>query len=174
MAGGEAWQQAAPGVEDAAPRHGRRHRSDRRIGVDRQGCRWRLTGRPLLERVDGSVASLAGDGAYDWDDVYTEVAARHPDAAVIVPLRANAVPSNTVKTAPTQRDAHLRGIEARGRMDWQRASGYNWGALVEVDISRWKRVIGDGLRSQRDRRQPTEAAIAATVLNIDPASVPVA
>ena len=32
---------------------------------------------PLLDRVDGSVASFTGDGAYDRDDVYAEVAARH-------------------------------------------------------------------------------------------------
>ncbi|WP_157033721.1 hypothetical protein [Belnapia moabensis] len=50
-------------------------------------------------------------------------------------------------------------------MGWQRASGYNWRALVEADISRWKRVIGDGLRSQTDGRQATEMAIAAKVLN---------
>jgi hypothetical protein len=52
-----------------------------------------------------------------------------------------------VEIAPTQRDRHLRCIAERGRMGWQRASGYNWRALVECDISRWKRVIGDGLRS---------------------------
>jgi hypothetical protein len=62
------------------------------------------------------VASLTGDGAYDRDDVYAEVAARHPDAAVIVPPRASAVPSGTVEIAPTQRDAHLRCIAERGRM----------------------------------------------------------
>jgi hypothetical protein len=45
------------------------------------------------------------------------------------------------------------------------ASGYNWRALVEADVSRWKRVIGDGLRSQTDGRQATEVAIAADVLN---------
>jgi hypothetical protein len=50
-------------------------------------------------------------------------------------------------------------------MGWQRASGYNWRALVKADVSRWKRVIGNGLRSQRDGRQATEAAIAAEVLN---------
>src|SRR4051812_23366258 len=38
-------------------------------------------------------------------------------------------------------------------MAWQKASGYNWRALVEYDIARWKRVIGDGLRSQTDGRQ---------------------
>ena len=37
--------------------------------------------------------------------------------------------------------------------------------LVECDISRWKRVIGDGLRAQMDGRQATEMAIAAGVLN---------
>jgi hypothetical protein len=35
----------------------------------------------------------------------------------------------------------------------------------EADIARWKRVIGDGLRSQTDGRQAIEAAIAAKALN---------
>jgi hypothetical protein len=120
---------------------------------------------PLLDRIDGSVASFTGDGAYDRDDVYAEVAARHPDAVVIVPPRANAVPSDAAETAPAKRAVHLRCIAERGRMGWQRASGYNIRALVESDISRWKRVIGDGLRSQTDGRQATEVAIAAEVLN---------
>ncbi len=120
---------------------------------------------PLLDQVDGPVASVTGDGAYDRDDVYAEVAARHPAAAVVVPPRANAVPSEAAETAPTQRDRHLRCIAERGRMGWQKASGYNWRALVECDISRWKRVIGDGLRSQTDGRQAIEVAIAAEVLN---------
>src|SRR4028119_314816 len=119
----------------------------------------------LLDRIDGSVASFTGDGAYDRDDVYTEVAARHPEAAVVVPPRVNAVPSEAAGTAPTPRDAHLRCTAERGRMGWQRASGYGWRALVESDISRWKRVIGDGLRFQTDGRQATEVAIAAEVLN---------
>ena len=119
----------------------------------------------LLDQLDGPVASVTGDGAYDRDDVYAEVAARHPAAAVIVPPRANAVPSQAAESAPTQRDRHLRCIAERGRMAWQKASGYNWRALVEADISRWKRVIGDGLRFQTDKRQATEVAIAADVLN---------
>jgi Transposase DDE domain len=119
----------------------------------------------LLEQVEGPVVSFSGDGAYDRDDVYAEVTARHPDAAVIVPPRANAVPSEVAETAPTQRDRHLQCIAERGRMGWQKTSGYNDRALIEADISRWKRVIGDGLRSQTDGRQATEVAIAANVLN---------
>ena len=120
---------------------------------------------PLRDRIDGPVASFTGDGAYDRDDVYAEVAARHPEAAVVVPPRANAVPSDTAATAPRRRDAHLRCIAERGRMGWQRTSGYGWRALVEAAISRWKRVVGDGLRFQTDGRQATEVAIAADALN---------
>ncbi len=120
---------------------------------------------PLLDRIDGPVASFTADGAYDRDDVHAAVEARHPGAAVVVPPRASAVPSAAAETAPTQRDAHLRCIAERGRMGWQKASGYNRRALVEADVSRWKRVIGDGLRSRTDGRQATEVAIAADVLN---------
>src|SRR3712207_867303 len=88
---------------------------------------------PLLDRVDGPVASFTGDGAFDRDDVYAEVATRHPDATVIVPPRSSAVPSAAAETDPTQRDLHLRCIAERGRMGWQRTSGYSWRALVEAD-----------------------------------------
>src|SRR4051794_10890322 len=50
---------------------------------------------PLLDQVDSQIASVTGDGAYDQDGVYTSVAERHPAAAVIVPPRATAVPSQT-------------------------------------------------------------------------------
>ncbi len=50
-------------------------------------------------------------------------------------------------------------------MGWQKASGYNWRALVKADISRFKRVIGDGLRPCTDGRQAAEVAVAAGVLN---------
>ena len=67
------------------------------------------------------------------------------------------MPSATAETAPTKRNRHLQLIAERGRMGWQRASGYNWRALVEADISRYKRVIGAALRS-RTKGQTTEVA----------------
>src|SRR5207244_10356759 len=81
---------------------------------------------PVLKQIAGPVASFTGDGAYDRDDVYREVCQRHRDAAVIVPPRSSPVPSATAETAPTKRDWHLQLIAERGRMGWQRASGYNW------------------------------------------------
>jgi DDE family transposase len=120
---------------------------------------------PLLDRIDVPVASFTADGAFDRDDVHAEVAARHPDAAVVVPPRSGAVPSDAAETAPTQRDRHLRVIAERGRMGWQKASGYDWRALVEADISRFERVMGDALRSRTDGRQGAEVAIAVDALN---------
>ena len=120
--------------------------------------------------MDGPIASVTGDGAYDRDDVYAVVAERHPEAVVIVPPRSGAVPSQTAETAPTPRDRHLQAMAEHGRMAWQRASGCNWRALVEADISPWKRVIADRLRSQAEGRQASEIALAAGVLNriLDP------
>src|SRR5829696_7280158 len=56
---------------------------------------------PLLDQVEGPVVSFTGDGAYDQDGVYTSVGERHPEAEVIVPPRASAVPSQTAEGAPT-------------------------------------------------------------------------
>ena len=120
---------------------------------------------PLLDQVDGPVASVTADGAFDRDDVYAEVAARHPEAAVIVPPRSGAVPSDAAETAPTQRDRHIEAIAEHGRMGWQKASGYNRRALVEADIARFKRVIGDGLRARTDERRATEVNVAVRALN---------
>jgi hypothetical protein len=120
---------------------------------------------PLLDQVTDPVASFTGDGAYDREDVYGTVAARHPEAAVIVPPRKGAVPSAAAETEPSRRDRHLRSIAEQGRMGWQKTSGYNRRALVEAAVSRYKRVIGDGLRSRTDRRQATEVAIAVRALN---------
>jgi hypothetical protein len=43
----------------------------------------------MRDQVNGPVAPFTGDGAHDRDDVYTAVAIRHPEAAVIVPPRGS-------------------------------------------------------------------------------------
>jgi hypothetical protein len=120
---------------------------------------------PLLDQIAEPVASFTADGAYDRDDVYAAVAARHPEAAVIVPPRASAVPSDTAVSAPSQRDRHIQRIAASGRMTWQKASGYNQRAKAEAAINRFKQVIGDRLRAQSDEGQRTEIVIGVKVLN---------
>src|SRR3954466_3345762 len=104
-----------PGCCHCRPTHGScKRRSWRKLhlGVDPdtgQIVAAALTGRevddgnqvgPLLDQVTGPVASVTGDGAYDQDDVYASVAQRHLEAAVIVPPRSTAVPSQTAESAP--------------------------------------------------------------------------
>jgi len=71
----------------------------------------------------------------------------------------------TAATSPTQRDRHVLWVEEHGRMNWQKASGYNMRSKVEAAISRYKRVIGDILKSRDDDRRVTEVAIAVKSLN---------
>jgi Transposase DDE domain len=119
----------------------------------------------LLDQIADPIASFIADGDYDQDRVYQAVTEHHPDAAVIVPPRATAVLSSSAETAPTQRHGHLRTITERGRTAWQKASSYNLRAKVEASIGRYKRIIGDTLRSRTDQTEATEVAIAAAALN---------
>src|SRR6478672_5508831 len=120
---------------------------------------------PLLDQIAEPVELFLGDGGYDRTGVYTALDERYPAAKVIVPPRVDAVLSATADTEPTQRDCHIQAIAGKGRMAWQRDSGYNERARVEGQFARWKQVIGDGLRFHSDEARATEVAIAAQVLN---------
>jgi hypothetical protein len=50
-------------------------------------------------------------------------------------------------------------------MNWQKASGYNRRSKVEAAIGRYKRVIGEALRSREDARRVCEIKIAVKALN---------
>jgi hypothetical protein len=101
--------------------------------------------------------------------IRTRSARRLPSVIQMLPSSCHhergAVASVSSETAPTQRDRHLRMIAERGRMAWQKASSYNLRAKVEASIGRYKRVIGDALRSRNDQTEATEVAIAAAALN---------
>ena len=73
--------------------------------------------------------------------------------------------SPSAKTDPTQRDRHIQVIAEHGRMSWQRTSGYNARAGAEGAMSRYKRIIGDTVRSHTRPAQEVETRIAVTVLN---------
>jgi hypothetical protein len=50
-------------------------------------------------------------------------------------------------------------------MSWQKTTGYNRRSKVEASISRYKRVIGDTLKSRDDALCVAEVAIAIKSLN---------
>jgi hypothetical protein len=120
---------------------------------------------PRLNQVEEPVAAVVADGAYDQDRASDTVAEHFPEAAVVVPPRSTAVPSPSAEPDPTQRDRHLQAIAEQGRMGWRRSSRYNARAGAEGAMSRYKRIIGDTLRSHTRPAQETETRIAGTVLN---------
>ena len=121
---------------------------------------------PLLDQISGPIASVTADGAYDGEPVYRIIAERDPAAAVIIPPRSTAVPSNTAETAPTQRDRHLQMIQERGRRGWQKAVNYGRRSLGEVAMMRYKTLIGRRLHARTLPKQRTEVAIGCKVINI--------
>ena len=122
-----------------------------------------VSGTPaLLDQIDAEIASMTADGAYDGEAVYDAVAQRHPEAAVIVPPRAKAVPN---ESTTTQRDRHIAEIEKHGRMGWQRRSGYYRQSLVETAMYRYKTIVGRRLRARTLPNQRTETKIGCNVLN---------
>jgi hypothetical protein len=122
----------------------------------------------LLDQVDGRIDRFLGDGAYDGDPTYRMLKQRRqalPLPEVIVPPRGASLGLAKAEDLLRQRDRHVQAIQDKGRMGWQKSSGYNRRALVEATISRYKRIVGPGLRSRNPAAQDTEAMMAVHVLN---------
>ena len=119
---------------------------------------------PLLDQIDGRIARVTADGAYDGAPTYQTVAAHGDGIDVVIPPRSTAVPSSDLGP-PTQRDRHLAMITERGRLAWQVATDYGQRSLVETTMGRYKALIGSRVRAHGFAAQQTEAAIGAAVLN---------
>jgi hypothetical protein len=123
----------------------------------------------LLGQAEGYIASVTADGAYDGEPTYAAATARqrHPPPDVVVPPRASAVPSSDKGdgSAQSQRDRHIQLMAERGRMGWQKATGYGRRNQAETTMFRYKHLIGPKLRARSLPAQKGEVAIAIAVLN---------
>lgn len=121
----------------------------------------------LLGQVEGTIASVTADGAYDGAPTYAAAAARQrdPPPDVVVPPRALAVPSTDDPAKQSPRDRHIRLIAEHGRIAWQKATGYGRRALGETAVGRYKHLIGPKLRARTPPGQQSEVALAVQVLN---------
>jgi transposase len=119
---------------------------------------------PLLDQIDGRIARLTADGAYDGAPTYDTIATHGDDIEVVIPPRSTAVTSGE-QGRPAQRDRHLEMITERGRLSWQAATDYGRRSLVETTMGRYKALIGPRLRARGFAAQQTEAAIDVAVLN---------
>jgi len=138
---------------------------------------------PLLDQVPGTCdVFFTGDGSYDQESVSAAMAERHPKAAIIVPPRSTAIPSEAAETELTQRDRHLQSIAEHGRAAWQKTSGYTRRARAEAAIGRlqagdrrWAKPVKvpraqhvecrRRVRSRTDQRRATEVDVAVHALN---------
>ena len=91
-----------------------------------------------LAPVDGPIASVTADGADDGQPVSQAIASHQPDppSDVIIPPRASAGGSTADALGQTQRDRPLQFITEKGRMAWQKATGYGRRSLAETAIGR--------------------------------------
>ena len=121
----------------------------------------------LLQDIEGEIASVTADGAYDGAPVYQAVARQQPDPPpdVVIPPRSSAVPSTDAGSPPSRRDRRIQLIAEKGRMAWQRATGYGRRSLAETAIGRQKAIIGPRLRARSLPAQQGEAVIAVEALN---------
>lgn len=120
----------------------------------------------LLDQVAGLVSHFLADGAYDGDPTSDLLAARFGSTIeVTIPPPRNAIPSRNAAKDPTARDCHIAEISARGRMAWQKATGYNQRSRGETLMGRWKTVIGPKLKARNFENQKTEAKVGVRVLN---------
>jgi hypothetical protein len=120
---------------------------------------------PLLDQIDGTIAAVTADGAYDGRPTYGVVAAYGENILVIIPPHLTAVLSDEVERNPSQRDKHILLTAVRGRLGWQKETDYGPRALVETAMGRYKAIIGPALQARSFTSQQTEAAIGVAVLN---------
>jgi hypothetical protein len=83
-----------------------------------------------------------------------------------IPPRASAVLSTDNPDAQSPRDRHLRLMAERGRIGWQRATGYGRRNHADTAMGRYKHLIGPRLRARSLSGQQGEVvAIGVSVLN---------
>ena len=114
----------------------------------------------LLDQIDGPVDRFLADGAYDGEPTSDLLAARFGSLIEItIPPPRNAILSPNAAHNPTVRDRAIAQIKTRGRMAWQKSSGYNQRSRGETQMGRWKTVIGPKLKARTFDNQKTEAKI---------------
>jgi transposase len=120
-----------------------------------------------LEQVEGEIASVMADGAYDGEPVYQAITERQPQSApsIVIPPRRSAILSSQADTDPSQGDGHIRFIREQGRSAWPKATEYGRRSLVETAIGRYMALIGPRLRACTLANQQGEVALGCEVLN---------
>jgi IS5 family transposase len=120
------------------------------------------TALELLEAVDGGLASVTGDAAYDTVALY-EAAGDRGATVVVPPTKAAKVSGRRPRS--NARDRTIRKVAQIGRRRWRKVSGYHRQARAENAFFRYKSIIGEALRARSTGGQVAETLLACNVLN---------
>ena len=122
----------------------------------------------LLDRITGRIGRVYGDAAYAGGPAYRAVAEHRqflPNAEGVFRPKAPDVRAADQLDPLSGRGRHARHVAREGRRAWERATGYGRRNAAEWTFSRYKRVLGGGLRSRGIEAQRAEAAISVGALN---------
>ena len=132
-------------------------------------------GVAMIEGIEADIGRFTADGAYDTRAIYEVlVGARVPGPTIVIPPRKTASPSKRAEDVFQQRDAAIARIaevgrrqwrKEVGRRQWRKEAGAHQQARAENGMFRYKRIIGDALRSRKPDAQEREAMIAVDVIN---------
>ncbi|MBT8396690.1 MAG: IS5 family transposase, partial [Gemmatimonadetes bacterium] len=121
----------------------------------------------LLDQINGPLASVAADGAYDAGAVY-EAARKKGDGhrvRVLIPPIQGAQPSSSRSPGQWERNRNIRSVRKLGRKEWLANSGYSRRSLVENAVFRYKTILGQHMRSRSLSGQRAEVCLACKILN---------
>lgn len=129
-----------------------------------------MTGKDVLDRkelpgllgeVEGEVAEVLGDGAYDFQDCYKAIHAR--GARSVIPPQKRA----RVRGGAEFRDRNAAVLRSRevGRDEWKKEAGYHRRSLAETAMMRLKTIFSDRLKSRAWLRQEAELRVRCAAMN---------
>ncbi len=117
----------------------------------------------LIDTVEGDIASITADAAYDVMAIYD--AAGERGAKVVVPPIKTATRSRRRRHQACARDRTIMRMKAIGRRRWKKEPGYHRQARVENTFFRYKTIVGGKLRARHPTSQEVEALMACNILN---------
>ncbi len=117
----------------------------------------------LLDAIDGEIAEVIGDGAYDAQDCYEAIHRR--GAKPTIPPRKGARKSGLPFLRARDEAIDRIRDQKRGKRRWKKEVGYHRRSLVETCMHRIKALTGSSIRARKPKNQVIEIGVKMFVLN---------
>ena len=121
---------------------------------------------PLIDQIEDPVNEVSGDGAFDMEKCWDLL--EEKNIIGIIPPRESAVywADEHGEILVHRRNEILEQIDAVGRKQWKKNSGYHQRSLSETAMYRFKVIFGPLLYSRKLSTQKNEAALKIKLINI--------